>query len=152
MEYRLLDSTGQYPTLYYYQDIDEAEISARFACDYFVKDGKLYEKQSCSLEPLGYVVYVTRSDEEITAFTENARQDKKHTRIEVRQFCEDTESYPLIFTYEIHEKKEVALYLLSDYFIWSGREWRKTSAEIDEDRQVYVIYAMPCMAEENNEK
>lgn len=67
---------------------------------------------------------------------------------EIRHFIEDAEQYPLLFTYELKESKEVLLYLQSDFFIWSGKEWEKTSSEIDEDRKIYVLYAKPTGVEE----
>lgn len=148
LEYRLLDDAGRYPVLYYYQDIDETEIAARFVCDYFVKENILYEKQSCSLEPLVYVIYVKKISQEITVLPDDAQQPKENIRVEVRHFREYVTECPLVFTYELRENKEVMLYLQSDYFIWGGQEWQKTSAEIDEDRKVYVIYAQPGEMEE----
>ncbi|WP_371362169.1 hypothetical protein [Sporomusa rhizae] len=141
LEYRLLDDRGQYPVLYYYQNIDETEIAARFACDYFVKDAVVYERQSCAMEPLTYVVYVKKSQEVENDNT--AEQHRKDIRIEIRHFRTEAEVYPLLFTYVVKQNKEALLYLQCDYFIWSGREWQKTSAELDEDRMVYVIYAKP---------
>lgn len=146
LEYRLLDDRGQYPVLYYYQDIDETEIAARFVCDYFVKDAVVYERQSCVMEPLTYVIYVKES-QEAALEDKSAGQQRKNIRIEIRHFSAEAENYPLLFSYEVKQNKEALLYLQSDYFMWSGQEWQKTSAELDEDRMVYVIYAKPC--EEN---
>ena len=58
LEYRLLDEAGGYPVLYYYQEMDAAEIAARFICDKFIKDGVVYERTSCACETLTYVIYV----------------------------------------------------------------------------------------------
>lgn len=144
LEYRLLDKVGEYPILFYYQDIDETEIAARFVCDYFVKNAMLYERQSCAMEPLKYIIYVKKAEDEMMPYYSNADKHKKNIYIEVRKFNEDLEEYPLVFTYQLKEHKEALLYLASDFFMWSGEEWQKTSAEIDEDRKVYVIYAKPC--------
>lgn len=148
LEYRLLDESNHYPTLYTYQHIDELEIAARCTCDFFVKDGVLYEKTSCSMEVLVYVIYVKEVDNNVTVYHDNIRDNGKKTRIEIRHFIEDVEQYPLLFTYELRESKEVLLYLQSDYFTWSGKEWQKTSSEIDEDRKIYVLYAKPTGVEE----
>jgi hypothetical protein len=139
----LLDDRGQYPVLYYYQDIDESEIASRFVCDYFVKDAVVYERQSCAMELLTYVIYVKRS-QEVALESSLAEQGRKNIRIEIRRFSEGAEEYPLLFTCEVRKNKEALLYLQSDYFTWSAQEWQKTSAELDEDRKVYVIYAKPC--------
>ena len=148
LEYRLLDESKDYPILYYFLDMDELEVAARFACDYFVKEGVLYEKSSCAMEVLSCVIYVTKIEEDITRYNENIRQTEKYIWLEIRHFIEEAEIYPLVFTYELRENKEVLLYLQSDYFIWSGQEWQKTSSEIDEDRKVYVLYAKPADLEE----
>ena len=148
LEYRLLDESKGYPILYYFLDMDEMQIASRFVCDYIVKDGILYEKTSCSMEALSCVIYVKKIEEDILTYEENIRQTEKYIRLEVRHFIEEAEIYPLMFTYELRESKEVLLYLQSDFFIWSGKEWEKTSSEIDEDRKVYVLYAKPTDTEE----
>jgi hypothetical protein len=142
LEYRLLDATEQYPVLYCYQDIDETEIAARFVCDYFVKDTVLYERQSCATELLTWAIYVKKVEETFW-HNSNIQAKRKNIRIEVRHFSEEAEEYPLLFTYEVKSSKEALLYLQSDFFMWSGAEWQRTSAELDEDRLVYVIYAQP---------
>lgn len=144
LEYRLLAATGQYPVLFYYQDIDETEIAARFVCDYFVKDAMLYERKSNATELLTYIIYIKKVEEELVPHENNVAQHRKNIRIEVRHFREDAEEYQLVFTYELKHNKETLLYLQSDYFMWSGQEWQKTSTELDEDRKVYVIYAKLC--------
>ena len=58
LEYRLLDEANGYPVVYYYEDLDATEISARFACDKFIKGSVIYEKTSCAIEPTVYIVYV----------------------------------------------------------------------------------------------
>jgi len=148
LEYRLLDEKNNYPVLYVFQDIDEMEIAARFTCDYFVKNGALYEKASCAMEVLVYVIYVNEIDDDVTAYDDNIRKNGKRIRLEMRRFIEEAEMYPLLFTYELRENKDLLLYLQSDFFIWSGEEWEKTSSEIDEDRKVYVLYAKPTRTEE----
>lgn len=148
LEYRLLDAIEQYPVLYCYQDIDETEIAARFVCDYFVKDTVLYERQSCATELLTWVIYVKKVEEEVLCYASNSQAARKNIRIEVRHFSEEAEEYPLLFTYEVKSNKEALLYLQSDFFRWSGAEWEKTSAELDEDRLVYVIYAKPSAGNE----
>lgn len=141
LQYRLLSKEHNYPVLYHYEHISEGEIAARFICDYFVKDGILYEKTSCANEPLSYVIYVQQIKEDIVPYTDNISSDRTNIRLELRHYIKDAESYPLLFTYELRDTLQVVLQLQSDFFMWQGREWRKTSSEIDEDRKVYVIYA-----------
>lgn len=65
------------------------------------------------------------------------------TQIELREYKEGTNVYPLIHTYSFKDDDDVLLLLQSDYITLNGREWEKTSAEVDEDRRVYVYYARP---------
>ncbi len=45
LEYRLYTEGGEtFPVLYYYEQIGRDEAALRFACDYFVKSGRVYEK------------------------------------------------------------------------------------------------------------
>lgn len=141
LEYRLLDKDNGYPVIYSYENITEAEIAARFVCDYFFKDGVLYQKTACATEPLVYVIYVKKDEDVITEHDDGMKYDGDKIRVEVRQFTEEIDAYPLLFTYEMKEYQQAILYLQSDFFIWQQQEWQKTSAEIDEDRKVYVIYA-----------
>lgn len=58
LEYRLLDEAKGYPVLYVYEGISHGEVAARFICDRFVKEGAVYERTSCAIEPDGFVIYV----------------------------------------------------------------------------------------------
>ncbi|MEI7026401.1 hypothetical protein [Paenibacillus sp. y28] len=134
----------QFPLLYYYDGIDQDEVSLRFACDYFVKDGVVYEKTSCSIEPHAYVIYVRRSADEYVV--DSTRQTPPAfrwggIRIELREFMEYSDQHPVRHTFRYSDDDDALLCLQSDYLVWDGSEWAKTSAEIDEDRRVYVYYA-----------
>ncbi|MED1796100.1 hypothetical protein EDM59_24850 [Brevibacillus nitrificans] len=146
LEYRLLDEANGYPVLFYYERIDKDEVSLRFACDYLVKGHVVYEKTSCAVEPSCYVVYVKRSTEEQAvdyAHTASARWGS--IQIELRHFREGTTTYPLVHTFYCKDDDDALLYLQSDYLMHDGQEWEKTSAEVDEDRRVYVYYAQPTL-------
>lgn len=144
LEYRQLDEARGYPVLYVYEEIDIAEIAARFACDYFVKDRLVYEKTSCAIEPDAHVIYIRHDDEAEVFDTGNTDYSASgNVRMELRQFAETAVFYPVIHVFEFATNQEAALNLASDYLWWLGKEWRKSSAEIDEDRKVYVYYAEP---------
>lgn len=144
LEYRLLDETNQFPVLYYYEPIEKDEVSLRFACDYFVKGHMVYEKTSCAVEADRYVIYVKRSTEERAVdYAHTAAPRWGSIRMELREFSEGTHHYPLVHTYYFKDDDDAVLHLQSDYLYWNGREWEKTSTEVDEDRQVYVYYAQP---------
>jgi hypothetical protein len=144
LEYRLLDDANGYPVLYQYDGIDKDEVSLRFACDYFVKGHIVYEKTSCAVEAGCYVIYVKPSaEEQAVDYAETAAPRWNCIQIELREFREGTCNYPLIHTYYFQNDDDALLHLQSDYLYLNGREWEKTSTEVDEDRHVYVYYAQP---------
>jgi hypothetical protein len=144
LEYRLLDETRGYPVLFYYDHIDRDEISLRFACDYLVKGHVVYEKTSCAVEPGCYVIYVKHStDEQAVDYAQTAAARWGSIQLELREYKEGTAVYPLVHTYYFKDDDDALLHLQSDYLLLNGREWEKTSAEVDEDRRVYIYYAKP---------
>ncbi|MBP1765863.1 MAG: hypothetical protein H6Q65_2921 [Firmicutes bacterium] len=144
LEYRQMDENQTFPLLYYYEDIDLTEIAARFACDYFVKAGVTYEKTSCASQPPLYTIYVQQAEQQDWLDSGPSIRSGKGLRLELRQFLDNTAYFPEIHVFEISNNRELLLLLQSDYLYWLGQEWQKTSAEIDEDRQVYVYYAIPA--------
>ncbi|CEH31390.1 Uncharacterized protein BN1090_A2_03865 [Aneurinibacillus migulanus] len=144
LEYRRLDEGNGFPVLYYYDFIDKDEVALRFACDYFVKDGLVYEKTSCAIETSCYVIYVqVAEDERVLESAKPVARQKPGIMMEVREFKEDTAHYPVVCTYTFQDDDDAILYLQSQFLYLYGREWEKTSTEIDEDRGVYVYYAQP---------
>lgn len=142
LEYRLLDEAKGYPLLFYYDPIDKDEISLRFACDYLVKGHVVYEKTSCAIEPGCYVIYVKRSTEEQAVdYTHTAARRWDSIQMELREFSAEAPVYPLVHTYYFKDDDDALLHLQSDYLTYQGREWEKTSAEVDEDRRLYIYYA-----------
>ncbi|GAA3410211.1 hypothetical protein ACFFNY_22300 [Paenibacillus hodogayensis] len=146
LEYRLLDEKNGFPLLYYYDFIDKDEISLRFACDYLVKDRVVYEKTSCAIEPKAYVIYVkTAEDEQASGGGVELSGYRGGIRIELREYKAGTAHYPVIHVYQFQDDDDALLHLQSNYVHWNGQEWEKTSAEVDEDRKVYVYYAVPSV-------
>lgn len=144
LEYRQLNAEKNYPVLCYFEHIDNDEIAARFACDYYIRDRLVYERTSCAVEPDGYVIYI-RHDDEAQVFDEGGGgcAAMPNIRMELRQYKETAHYYPVIHVFEFKTNLEAALTLQADYIWWLGQEWRKSSTEIDEDRKVYVYYAEP---------
>lgn len=143
LEYRRFDEENGFPLLYYYDFIDKDEISLRFACDYLVKDGVVYEKTSCAIEPRAYVIYVkTAEEEQASAGGAELYGYRGGIRIELREYIEHTSRYPVVHVFQFQDDDDALLHLQSDYLWWDGTEWEKTSAEVDEDRKVYVYYAV----------
>ncbi|ASS73743.1 hypothetical protein CIG75_01310 [Tumebacillus algifaecis] len=144
LEYRLLDEEQEFPVLYSYASVEKQEILLRFACDYFVKERTIYSKTSTALEGDLHVIYVELAyDEHIVDSTLHPLAHQAGIRLELREYKDDTVIYPLIHTYEFKSADDVLLMLTSNYLYLGGREWERSSTEVDEDRQVYVYYATP---------
>lgn len=139
LEYRLLDEAAGYPILYTYPAIDGGEIAARFACDKFIKDGKIYAKTSTASEPLTYVIYVQEDGPAAPAAA--SPPAVQGARVEIRQDGDSETPGLLIEGREFTDAIDIVLCLSSDYFYWLGDEWLKTLTVLDEDRKVYVYYA-----------
>lgn len=129
--------------LYVYNRIDKDEISLRFACDYFVKDGVVYEKLSAAQQRGLYVVYVRSATEENAAVPDatGAIALGGGIRVEFREYAEEAETYPLLHTFRYADDDDALLLLQSDAIDWNGIPWNRSSTEVDEDRGVYVYYA-----------
>ena len=140
-EYRLNDSAQNYPVLYFYESMGELEAAMRFACDYFIKEGKTYLKTASSMEAPNYAVYVEEVDDDPSE-TDNAHNQSLPGGIafEVREYREGAKSYPLIHQLSFTQSSQALPHLLADAVILFGQEWEKTSTEIDEDRQAYIYY------------
>lgn len=142
LEYRLLDTDDNYPLLYYYENMDHTEIATRLACDYFVKDSVTYEKTSGAKGIDAYIIYLQKTEEQNNSLPQ-PRIISNKLCLELRQFIENSSYYPEVAVFELKDNLDALLYLQSDFHYWLGQEWQKTSAELDEDRKVYIIYASP---------
>lgn len=141
LEYRLLDEAADYPVLYSYDAIDGGEIAARFLCDKFIKDGKVYERTSTASEPLTYVIYLREEGPAAPAAAAQPTAAGQGVRVEIRQDAASETPGLLIEARQFTAAVDVVLCLGSDYFYWLGDEWRKTLTVLDEDRKVYIFYA-----------
>lgn len=145
LEY-ILDNGSDFPVLYFYNHMDKDEISLRYDCDYFIKDGIVYEKTDTEESYGVYLIYVkVAEDEEASTFASHSAISlfKTGFHMEIRQYQEDAKDYPLITTLSIRDDDDLTLKLKSNYIQAAGRKWQKTSTEIDEDRKVFVYYAIP---------
>jgi hypothetical protein len=143
LEYRLYGVGNEFPLLYHYDSMDQEEVALRFECDYFVKDGIVYEKTSCAVEAACFVVYVIRSFEErVMPWGSLSTGQRSGYRLELREYRDLTADYRLIRTYTFHGSLEMLLHLQANYLYNEGKEWYRTSTEIDEDRETFVVYAV----------
>ncbi|TVY08762.1 hypothetical protein [Paenibacillus cremeus] len=146
LEYRLYaEGSETYPLLYYYDRIGKDEVLLRFACDYFIKDGRVYEKTSCAVEASCYVIYVQEAEDErvMPLWGTPKGFSRRAITMELREYQEGTADYPLIRTFSFPDPQEALLHLQANYLMVGDTEWCRTSAEIDEDRETYVFYAVP---------
>jgi len=141
LEYRLFDEENDYPALYHYNSIPKDEIVVRFLCDYFIKDGVVYEKTSNAIEPPLHIIYVNKANDEIPI--------PKHHRskvgmgfivMEIREYRDDALEYPILQNLELSNLMDIAIIGQCTYLTLEGVEWEQTSLEVDEDRQTYVLY------------
>jgi hypothetical protein len=141
LEYRLFDEKEGYPALFNYQTIPEEEIMVRFLCDYFIKDDTVFEKTSNAIEPPLYVIYVKFAEDE-TPIIKNPCSNVAlgFIVIEVREFSEEYDEYPIIKNLEFTSLTELAIFAQCNYIMLDGFEWEQTSLELDEDRHTYVLY------------
>ncbi|WP_409343488.1 hypothetical protein [Paenibacillus sp. MBLB4367] len=142
LEYRVLDEGEQFPLLYEYDRIGLGEIALRFSCDYFVKEQQVYEKTSCSMEKRElYVIYVKKAEEEHAyEAVQVQRPDWRGVRVEIRKFTDEAIHYPVLDIRDFEDEREALLQLNSHYVYADGKEWEKSSTEIDEDRKRYAVY------------
>jgi hypothetical protein len=145
LEYRLYEEGQEsFPVLYQYEGLGRDEAALRFACDYLVKDGKVYEKTSCAVEEQVYVIYVAQAAEErVVPWSRPDANGQRGIYMELREFHEHATDYRLVETLRFADTLDLMLYLQANYVYAEEREWEKTSTEVDEDRETYVFYACP---------
>lgn len=141
LEYRLFDVENGYPALYHYNSIPKDEIVTRFLCDYFIKDGAVYEKTSNAIEPPLHIIYVKKATDEIPVpMNRRSTVGMGFIVMEIREYREDAKEYPIIQNMELNNLAEIAIIGQCNYLMLEGVEWEQTSLEVDEDRQTYVLY------------
>jgi CMP-2-keto-3-deoxyoctulosonic acid synthetase len=144
LEYRLKDEYKQDPVLYYYDFIDPDEISLRFACDYWIKNKMVYEKLHSVVEANKCVIFVqVAEDEHVVDYGQDDYRYGGGICIEVREYKEGTDRYPVVHRYNNQDDDTTILILQSDRLVIRGQLWLRTSTEVDEDRKLYVYYAEP---------
>lgn len=143
LEYRLFDEQKDFPALYHYKSISKDELIIRFLCDYLVKDGIVYEKTSNALEAPLHVIYVKLAKDEKPLLSNHRPTVRTgYIVLEIREFKEDVNIYPIIDSVEFNTLTDLAIVAQCNYFMIDGQEWEKTSFEVDEDRERYVLYAI----------
>jgi hypothetical protein len=148
LEYHLIEDGEKISILYDYPSVSKEEVLMRFACDYFVRGKDVFECVHVQADPPVHKIYVKRSEEE-KVLDDRLRFSPswQGIRMEVRHFDERWSSYPVVHRYQFHHAQDALLHLLSSLHFIDGQWWETTSTEVDENRYVYVIYAIPVLKE-----
>lgn len=144
LEYHLIEDGENISILYDYPSVSKEEILMRFSCDYFVKGKDVFECVHVQADPPVHKIFVKRSEEE-TVIDDRLRFSPtwQGIRIELRHFDEKWSNYPLVHRYQFYHAQDALLRFLSSVHRVDGQLWETTSTEVDENRYVYVIYAVP---------
>ena len=143
LEYRLNDEKNGFPLLYIIREIDKSQVFVRRNCEYFVLEGKIYEAISSAIEETCFVIYV---EEVIDEFPYPGAPLHRPLGIEVRLFVEHGER-PEIQFIDCFDHEDVMSFLDNTFFYFDKKEYERTSAEIDQDRSIYVLYVQPTGVE-----
>ncbi len=138
LEYRVLDENRGNPVIHYFTDITLQEIALRSAVDYLVADGKVLEKIHVAFAPLSYVIYCEISDNDNPNESSPIKLVHNGYSLEIRQYIDDNSAYPLLKSLEVQD--ELLNLLICDYISIDGIKWLRSSSELDQDRNVYVLY------------
>jgi hypothetical protein len=138
LEYRLQKGPEQFVPIYHYQDIELEQILARRECEFFVKDGVTYKQLSSAIEDQLFIIYLEVYEDGLQEQEERSGGIK----LEIREL-DARKGHPLIASKQMQHHLEVLGIIGSVYTYRHGREWERDSAEIDEDRKVYVLYVTP---------
>jgi len=123
LEYRLLDEARGFPALFSYSSIPKTEIAVRFACDYFTKEGVVYEKTSSAVEAELYVIYVQPSLDQRPLDSERRSISTLGLIVlEIREYTRGSMHFPLINKLEFSHLDELLLSLQCNYLSLNGVE------------------------------
>jgi hypothetical protein len=139
LEYRLQKGNNQFVPIYHYPDIELEQILARRECEFFVKDGVTFRQLSSAIEDELFVIYVELYEDGLPEKEESSVQG---ISLEVREL-NAAKNHPLIANEFVMNHLDVLSMIGSVYTYYHGQEWERDSAEIDEDRKVYVLYVTP---------
>ncbi|WP_110114733.1 hypothetical protein [Bacillus sp. CGMCC 1.16541] len=137
LEYRLLKGNDEYVPLYHYEHIELEQILARRECEFYVKEGVTYKQRSSAIEENLHIIYV---DEYEHSPKEEEDPESHHSiKVEVREL-NTRKDHPALTTKYMRTHLEVLSFIGAVYTYVNRKEWERDSAEMDEDRRVYVLY------------
>lgn len=139
LEYRLQKEKDKFEPIYYYTNIDLPQILTRRECEFFIKEGKTYQQLSSAIEDELFVIYVKSYEETPIDIKEPLYEGIKLEFRELNAY----KNHPLITFEYMTNHLDILSVIGSIYTYIDGKEWERDSAEIDEDRGVYVLYVKP---------
>lgn len=140
LEYRLWKGNEQFTPLYYYEHIELEQILARRECEFFVKNGVTYKQVSSAIEEDIYVIYVEIFEEEPSDSITIVK--KEDLVLEIREL-NVLRNHPVVKTLHFQRHLDVLSIIGSTFIYVNQQEWLRDSAELDEDRMLYVLYSTP---------
>jgi hypothetical protein len=121
------------------ENMNHDEKYARQLCEFFVHEGKEYELQSNEMKD-NEEILIIKEKGTAKKFADEASYKGRGIFIEFRQYHE-TGEMPLLHLQALNSHWDVIRYLLKDVVDIPQRgQYLRDSAEIDEDRAVYVMY------------
>jgi len=139
LEYRLQKGMGNFVPIYHYPNIELQQILARRECEFFIKEGVTYKQLSSAIEGELFVIYVELYENKPL---ELEYQVQDGIKLEVREL-NSRRNYPILISEYVSNHLDVLSVIGNVFTYIDVNEWVRDSAEIDEDREVYVLYVTP---------
>jgi hypothetical protein len=136
LEYRLLKGLNSFEPIFHYPDIELEQILARRECEFFVKDGVTYKQISSAKEGSLFLIYVEIYEEEPVT---DPLFPPQGLMLEIRDL-DSRGNHPILKQEKYEDHLDVLSMIGSVYTYIDGAEYERDSAEIDEDRSVYILY------------
>ncbi|UXH42964.1 hypothetical protein N5C46_14845 [Rossellomorea vietnamensis] len=136
LEYRLRKGNDTFEAIYHYQDIELEQILARRECEFFVKEGVTYRQLSSAIEGNLFIIYVETYEEEPL---KDPLFPPERLVLEIRELNQ-RKNNPILKIEHHDYHLDILSVIGSVYYYIDGVEWERDSAEIDEDRYVYILY------------
>ena len=136
LEYRLRKGNDTFEAIYHYRNIELEQILARRECEFFVKEGVTYRQLSSAIEGNQFIIYVEIYEEEPL---KDPLFPPERLVLEIRELNQRKNNPILKIEHHDHHL-DILSVIGSVYYYIDGAEWERDSAEIDEDRYVYIVY------------
>ncbi|OXS60841.1 hypothetical protein B0G93_107122 [Bacillus sp. V-88] len=136
LEYRLRKGNDTFEAIYHYRDIELEQILARRECEFFVKEGITYRQLSSAIEGDLFIIYVETYEEEPL---NDPLFPPEGLVLEIRELNQ-RKNNPILKIEHHDYHLDILSVIGSVYYYIDEVEWERDSAEIDEDRYVYILY------------